>query len=233
MKKILFILVALMAFAVASAQNYKTHDIILKDSTRYIIFYIDDYSYKAYHLTDADTIDYNDILTVRFKSEWFQLNKTFSNINFTVGFGCGYNVDKSGMIMNISTTLCGFVFDMATCYRNHGSDWSVGIWNDDRYRIYRFGFDIPVYKNFSVAPLIGVYNYEKGYTNGYNYSIDNNGNLNNSFYATKSKSCVDYGVRLSIYKETPNFGSIGLTFNASLTISNHTTAGCIGVGMSF
>ena len=226
MKKFFAILTLVtIAFSVNAQSIPQPHDVIYKDSIRYMVVGVDEYKCKLVEYTPVDTLNWNNITYMTHTSPWFNFDDVFSTINIYCGFGMGYNVDKHNMVSTMSFDIFGVALEIGLCGRSHGGDLSVGVWSDDKYYTCKFGFNFPVFKNVYIAPMIGMYEYQQGYTNGYDYWFDGNGNLVNSFHCTSMKTAFDYGVRISAQYEI-----YYMTLSGFISISNHSTTAGFGIG---
>ena len=130
--------------------------------------------------------------------------------NNSVMIGLTLGVSESEVLFNKKTGYCsekpmlgvvskiyGAVFNMGF-YMNHSSSVDIDYHSNEDSGFYmHFGYNFPVAKWFSVAPLIGYSKHVIGDYDGSNWTIYN-GNISNKFYHTgPSYSGFDYGVEIS------------------------------------
>lgn len=115
------------------------------------------------------------------------------NISIGAHFGAvGQNEDMGLQIIMLNVTVYGVYIDFGGWPQSHGSDINVGIWEADKAELFHIGYQLPVTNWLKITPLIGYANDETGYTNGYNYKIDQYG-IHNQFISETGISDFDFG----------------------------------------
>lgn len=149
------------------------------------------------------------------------------NSGFTLGLDCGIapSVMRSdmhgaaGAFIGFNLNIAGFDVGMHVKDRKHGSTIKVGIWeNEYRGELYQFGYRLPVIpKWICVTPLVGLYKEQWGTTNGYEYTIDQDGDIRNGYDIDMTIFDFDYGGKIEI-AVTPNSD---IRMLCSIIVTNH------------
>lgn len=235
MKKIAFILVALMACSSAFAQESpKPHDTVWQGATRYLITSVNEHTYTMVEFTPEDTINWKNQQTVTYNSPWFRFDQGIYNHNKGIGIGCPIGLDYSPSLMaGMSIYIDGAYMDVLFGgYKiDHGVTRKVyqpGDYDDGKSLAVHIGFFLPVYtsttSSIKVAPLIGIWTREYGITHIYRY---NWGWCQGDYMKTGEKYAFDYGVNVKY-----SYGRSGfVTFDLSLQITRHTCT--FGIGTTF
>ena len=136
-------------------------------------------------------------------------NETFKNASHTCNLsilfgGIKDNTYQYNFAVGASISVYGIYFDMAFMSPAYGSTTSVGTWNDAMAYSYHFGYQIPVVEYFKIAPIFGKAYFSYGTTDGYHYSVDQNG-IHNAYVPEEAYEGFDYGVNLqySFKKDCP------------------------------
>lgn len=123
---------------------------------------------------------------------------------FSLGVGLSSNNQVSGSIGIIN--ICGFYIDFyGNSEGNHRSN--VGIEKYSGYDVgsWHIGYTIPITHRIAITPILGKLNWEKGYYDGANWGIDEDG-IVNEWVCTESFTAFDFGanIRYDAY-ESDNF----------------------------
>lgn len=236
MKKVISILITLTICYVAFAQTPQKGDFVYTDdSTRYIIWKVGEYDYEMIRYTYEDTLDYADIQTVKYRSKWFEFDKTTYCIGFYVGGGNTHNIlgAPNSNALQFGIEICGFVYDMFSRSAPHSNSLQVGYWNETAVSGWHIGYNIPIYRYFYVTPLIGECQYLEGVVDGYDYWFSANeygATCHNRFNVTKRYGGFDYGAKatfmVAMYK-AQNRPTIN--FTASVTVTKYTFGAALGL----
>lgn len=119
-----------------------------------------------------------------------EVNKAW-NISIVGGY-VGYSDPIKYGAAGLSATIKGFYIDFMAFSNAHGNDVRVGKWNDKTSLLCHAGYQIPVVKSFRIIPIIGYAYVTSGVTDGWDWSIGNNG-INNKYHSDQSISRFDYG----------------------------------------
>ena len=99
--------------------------------------------------------------------------------------------------MGIDFTCYGVYLDYSFLINTHKNDVRVDKWDDKRGWAFHAGYQIPISKVFRIIPQIGYVSGDYGVTDGWNWTVTNNG-IKNHFDSKESFSSFDYGAKLVI-----------------------------------
>lgn len=136
----------------------------------------------------------------------------------------------SEMIGGFECTIWNFYFDYMGAALGHSKSVNVGNWENQKTgSTFHFGYRLSIYRNFAITPIIGRATMEIGTVDGYDYSVDNEGNIINSFNVEGRESKQDYGAIISY-----DFGSVRDNHtDCCLKLSFGLTKYCIWGGIGF
>lgn len=233
MKKFFAILILVtIAFGVNAQSIPQPHDVIYKDSIRYMVVGVDEYKYKLVEYTPVDTLNWNNVKIMRYKSPWkvmkdkglFDLksnDEIGANIMVCFGYegnvGYGVNINIEGVYLTIASSSHRIAADVSRGIYQPGS------YNDGRFHKASLGYKIPLSKYFKIDPVIGMYDYENGITEIYRYSW---GWCRGDYHTVSQDTFLDYGVAL---EGGLSIGNTRLTSVIEITKYNAS----IGFGMMF
>lgn len=99
--------------------------------------------------------------------------------------------------MGIDFTCYGVYLDYSFLINTHENDVRVDKWDDKRGWSFHAGYQIPISKAIRIIPQIGYVSGDYGVTDGWNWTVTNNG-IRNHFDSKNSFSSFDYGAKLVI-----------------------------------
>jgi hypothetical protein len=117
---------------------------------------------------------------------------TNNRVSFGIGISSTRKVSSSTVVFNIK----GFYFDISNNTEGNYKSY-LGI---DQYAGYdtscwHVGYTIPIAYGFAITPLAGKLRWEKGYYDGGNWTVNDNG-IVNEWVCTERYDAFDYGVQL-------------------------------------
>jgi hypothetical protein len=110
--------------------------------------------------------------------------------------GCGWRFDRvDGMtvMLNIYGVHLDYSFNGEG---NNEGNTGIDIYYGYRTHAFHVGYSIPICDWFKVTPVIGYNNWQEGYYDGLDYTVDGNG-IHNKFTATSYVRGFDFGLVLS------------------------------------
>lgn len=161
------------------------------------------------------------LLTISVNAQtFFERNK---NISFGIQFGAvdHHNNTDMGFQTLMATVSCyGVYLDIGGWPRAYGSDARIDKWDDEYCIAFHIGYQLPILDWLKITPIIGYYNHESGYTDGYYWKVNQYG-IDNKFVALDELNGFDYGgniqidiKRFSIFGTfTKNMWYAGIGFN--------------------
>lgn len=99
--------------------------------------------------------------------------------------------------MGIDFTCYGVYLDYSFLINTHENDVRADKWDDKRGWSFHAGYQIPISKAIRIIPQIGYVSGDYGVTDGWNWTVTNNG-IRNHFDSKDSFSSFDYGAKLVI-----------------------------------
>lgn len=99
--------------------------------------------------------------------------------------------------MGVDFTCFGFYIDYSFLINTHENDVRVGEWNDKRGWAFHAGYQIPISKIVSIIPQVGYVSGDYGVTDGWNWTLTDNG-IRNSFYSKEGFRSFDFGAKVVI-----------------------------------
>ena len=122
--------------------------------------------------------------------KWFDTNK---NLSLGVMYGkIGASEEISQNAWGLNLQIFGLYFDCMGKPRKHGNDVAIDKWKETEAVSYHFGYQIPIVEYVRIIPIIGYYSVKTGTTDGYNWSVTQNG-ISNAFNIDKKNCGMDCG----------------------------------------
>lgn len=146
-----------------------------------------------------------------------EVNSTW-NVSLIGGY-VGYDDKIDYGAIGVSATIKGFYVDFMGLPPRHSKEVRLDKWNDKKSFLCHAGYQIPIVGAFRIIPIIGYAYISTGITDGWNWSVNDNG-IYNKFRSLKNVSRLDYGgimafrYRRALFSvgatRTSLFGGIGI-----------------------